>query len=203
MFAKFSSLLGMSHSKGRRRGGLFFAFGCWLRETQARVYPRTRDVLRADGWPCHGRRRSNDLPRPCSAMARKSCRGAWIARSAMCVIKASIYGNLQKRSYISRSYRGSPSPYKLQARRVVEAGVTPWAAQLCAGGASMPAAETNNYVFQRQKRAVAIRRDGDDFVVSLMPNDLVIFRNESADALRKVCKGLRWAVVSDTAIASI
>jgi hypothetical protein len=67
----------------------------------------------------------------------------------------------------------------------------------------MPAAETNNYVFQRPKRAVAIRRDGDEFVVSLMPNDLVIFRNESADELRKLCKGLRWAVVCDTAIASI
>ena len=53
------------------------------------------------------------------------------------------------------------------------------------------------------KRAVAIRCDGDYFVVSLMPNDLVIFRNESADALRKLCNGLRWAVVSDTAIASI
>ena len=66
----------------------------------------------------------------------------------------------------------------------------------------MLAAEANNYLFQRPKRAVAIRRDGDDFVVSLMPNDLVIFRNESADALRKLCKGLRWAVVSDTAIAS-
>jgi hypothetical protein len=37
--------------------------------------------------------------------------------------------------------------------------------------------------------------------VSLMPNDLVIFRNESADALRKLCNGLRWAIVSDTAIA--
>jgi hypothetical protein len=67
----------------------------------------------------------------------------------------------------------------------------------------MSAAEANNYVFQRPKRAVAIRRDGDDFVVSLMPNDLVIFRNESADALRKLCKGLRWAVVSDTATVSI
>ena len=42
----------------------------------------------------------------------------------------------------------------------------------------MLAAETNSYVFQRSKRAVAIRRDGDDFVVSLMPNDLVIFSNE-------------------------
>jgi hypothetical protein len=81
-------------------------------------------------------------------------------------------------------------------------GVVPWAAPQ-GRGTSMLATETNNYAFQRPKRAVAIRRDGDDFVVSLMPNDLVIFRNESADALRKLCKGLRWAVVSDTAIASI
>ena len=53
----------------------------------------------------------------------------------------------------------------------------------------MLAANANNYFFQRPKRAVAIRRDGDDFVVSLMPNDVVIFRNESADALRKLCNG--------------
>jgi hypothetical protein len=64
------------------------------------------------------------------------------------------------------------------------------------------AEKTNNYVYQRPKRAVAIRRDRDDFVVSLMPNDLVIFRNESADALRKLCKGLRWAIVSDTGTTS-
>ena len=67
----------------------------------------------------------------------------------------------------------------------------------------MLAAEANNYFFQRPKRVVAIRREGDDFVVSLMPNDLVIFRNENADALRKLCKELRWAVVSDTAIATV
>jgi hypothetical protein len=70
-------------------------------------------------------------------------------------------------------------------------------------GYLMLEAQSTHQVFQRPRRAVAIRRDGDDFVVSLMPNDLVIFRNESADALRKLCKGLRWAVVSDTAIASI
>jgi hypothetical protein len=70
-------------------------------------------------------------------------------------------------------------------------------------GTSMLAAETNNYFFQRPKRAVAIRRDGDDFVVSFMPNDVVIFRNESVDALRKLCKGLRWAVVCDIATATI
>jgi hypothetical protein len=51
----------------------------------------------------------------------------------------------------------------------------------------MSLAETNNYLFQRPKRAVAIHRDGDDFVVSLMPSNVVIFRNESADALRKLC----------------
>ena len=67
----------------------------------------------------------------------------------------------------------------------------------------MSAAAINNYVFQRPKRAVAIRRDGDDFVVSLMPNDHIIYRNESAAALRKVCKQLRWAVVSDTAIVAL
>jgi hypothetical protein len=48
----------------------------------------------------------------------------------------------------------------------------------------MLAAEANNCFFQRPKRAVAIRRDGDDFVVSLMPNDLVIFRNGVAHAER-------------------
>jgi hypothetical protein len=58
-------------------------------------------------------------------------------------------------------------------------------------------------IYQRPKRAVAIRRDGNDFVIFLMPNDVIIFRNESADASRKLCRGLRWAVVSDTAIASI
>jgi hypothetical protein len=66
----------------------------------------------------------------------------------------------------------------------------------------MLASEANNYFFQRPKRAVAIHRDGDDFVVSLMPSDHVIYRNESAAALRKVCNQLRWAVVSDTATVS-
>ena len=66
----------------------------------------------------------------------------------------------------------------------------------------MLAANANSYV-QRPKRAVAIYRDGGDFVVSLMPNDVIMFRDQSADALRKLCKGLRWAVVSDTASASV
>ena len=67
----------------------------------------------------------------------------------------------------------------------------------------MLAADNQDYVSQRPKRAVAIYRDGDDFVVSLMPNDLIMFRDRSADALRKLCNGLRWVVVSDTAAASV
>jgi hypothetical protein len=37
------------------------------------------------------------------------------------------------------------------------------------------------------KRKVAIRPDGEDFVISLMPEDLVVFRHAEAGALRKAC----------------
>jgi hypothetical protein len=120
----------------------------------------------------------------------------------MCVIKASIYENLLT-TFLDFKIVAWRFP-SISATALV--GLSKLALRHglrhSAGGTSMPAAETN-YVFQRPKRAVAIRRDGDEFVVSLMPNDLVIFRNESAEPLRKLCKGLRWAVVSDTAIASI
>ena len=48
------------------------------------------------------------------------------------------------------------------------------------------------------KRKVAIRRDGEDFVISVMPEDTVVFRHAEARALRKACVFLRWEVVSDT-----
>ena len=48
------------------------------------------------------------------------------------------------------------------------------------------------------KRQVAIRRDGDDFVISFQPEDLIVFRHAEARALRKACVFLRWEVVSDT-----
>jgi hypothetical protein len=66
-------------------------------------------------------------------------------------------------------------------------------------GVLMTAAATNDFVYQRPKRAVAIRRDGEDFVVAFMPNDEVIYRSGSAFALRKLCEQLRWAVVYDAA----
>jgi hypothetical protein len=51
---------------------------------------------------------------------------------------------------------------------------------------------------QPPRRKVAIRRDGEDFVIAFQPEDLIVFRNASADALRRACNFLRWEVVSDT-----
>jgi len=48
------------------------------------------------------------------------------------------------------------------------------------------------------KRKVVIRPDGDDFVISFLPEDTVVFRHAEARALRKACVSLRWEVVSDT-----
>jgi hypothetical protein len=48
------------------------------------------------------------------------------------------------------------------------------------------------------RRKVSIRRDEEDYVIVLQPEDLVLFRSPSATALRKACNFLRWEVVSDT-----
>jgi hypothetical protein len=48
------------------------------------------------------------------------------------------------------------------------------------------------------RRQVAMRRDGDDFVIAFEPDGFIIFRNKDADALRKLCRSLRWEIVSDT-----
>jgi hypothetical protein len=45
---------------------------------------------------------------------------------------------------------------------------------------------------------IEIRHDGEDFVISLLPEDMVVFRHAQAIALRKACAFLRWEVVSDT-----
>jgi hypothetical protein len=49
----------------------------------------------------------------------------------------------------------------------------------------------------RPKRAVSLRRDHDEFVVSAWPDDVIIFRNRDAEALRKACRFLHWQIVSD------
>jgi hypothetical protein len=47
-------------------------------------------------------------------------------------------------------------------------------------------------------RRVSIRRDGEDFVVVSLAEDLVVFRNNDARALRKLCRSLRWEIVLDS-----
>ena len=47
----------------------------------------------------------------------------------------------------------------------------------------------------RPKRLVT--RDGDDFVVLFYPEDIVVFRHNDPQALRKMCAFLRWEIISD------
>jgi hypothetical protein len=47
------------------------------------------------------------------------------------------------------------------------------------------------------RRKVAIRRDAEDYVIVLQPEDLVLFRNPDATALRRACNFLRWEIVAD------
>jgi hypothetical protein len=49
------------------------------------------------------------------------------------------------------------------------------------------------------RRQVSIRRDGEEFVVAFQPENVIIFRHHDASALRRVCLGLRWKILSDTA----
>lgn len=52
---------------------------------------------------------------------------------------------------------------------------------------------------EKPKRLVALRRDEIDFVVVFQPENVIVFRNPDANALRKICRQLRWKIVSDTA----
>jgi hypothetical protein len=52
-------------------------------------------------------------------------------------------------------------------------------------------------VQRNPKRRVSIRRDGEDFVVVSLAEDTVIFRNNEASGLRKLCHQLRWDIAVD------
>ena len=52
-------------------------------------------------------------------------------------------------------------------------------------------------MLNKPKRCVTLRRDGEDFIVVLEPEDIVAFRNADANALRKICAFLGWKIVSD------
>ena len=55
---------------------------------------------------------------------------------------------------------------------------------------------------KRPKRLVTLQRDDADFVVTFYPENLVVFRHTEPNALRKVCTGLRWKIISDGSNAS-
>jgi hypothetical protein len=52
---------------------------------------------------------------------------------------------------------------------------------------------------RKPKRLVSLRRDDADFVVAFQPEDVIVFRNPDAAALRKICGQLHWKIISDTA----
>ena len=48
------------------------------------------------------------------------------------------------------------------------------------------------------RRQVTISRDGEDFVVALLPQNIIAFRHSEAKELRRMCHSLRWEIVRDT-----
>ena len=52
--------------------------------------------------------------------------------------------------------------------------------------------------FRPYRRQVSIARDGEDFVVTFLPQNIGAMRHSEAAELRKMCHRLRWEIVSDT-----
>jgi len=50
------------------------------------------------------------------------------------------------------------------------------------------------------RRNVSVRRDGEDFVVVFEVEDIVAFRSKDANALRKICCWLHYAITYDHAL---
>jgi hypothetical protein len=48
------------------------------------------------------------------------------------------------------------------------------------------------------RRQVSSSRDGEDFVVTFQPDNVIAMRHSEANALRKMCNALRWEIVSDS-----
>ena len=56
--------------------------------------------------------------------------------------------------------------------------------------------------WRHPRRLVTLQRDDADFVVAFYPENLVVFRHAEPNALRKVCTGLGWKIISDGSNAS-
>jgi hypothetical protein len=51
------------------------------------------------------------------------------------------------------------------------------------------------------RRQVAMRCDGEDFVIAIQPEDEIVFRTKDARALRNLCCRLRWQIAIDTMLS--
>jgi hypothetical protein len=58
--------------------------------------------------------------------------------------------------------------------------------------------EVGKSVRNSPTRRVSIRRDGEDFVIVSLAEDLVVFRNDDVSALRKICRSLHWEIAIDS-----
>jgi hypothetical protein len=51
------------------------------------------------------------------------------------------------------------------------------------------------------RRHVAMRCDGEDFVIAIQRDDEIVFRTREARALRNLCRRLRWQIAIDTTLS--
>ena len=65
---------------------------------------------------------------------------------------------------------------------------------------SVAKVEVGKSVQNTPTRRVSIRRDGEDFVIVSLAEDLVVYRNNDASALRKLCRSLRWEIAIDSSL---
>jgi hypothetical protein len=52
---------------------------------------------------------------------------------------------------------------------------------------------------EHSRRLVTLQRDGADFVVCFYPEEIIVFRHNEPNALRKMCGFLRWKIIADNA----
>ena len=55
--------------------------------------------------------------------------------------------------------------------------------------------------YMEYRRQVAMRCDGEDFVIALQPENEIVFRTKDARALRNLCRQLRWQITIDTTLS--
>jgi hypothetical protein len=52
----------------------------------------------------------------------------------------------------------------------------------------------------RHRGECPFRRDGEDLVIVFLAEDLVVYRNDDASGLHKLCNLLRWKIAVDSSV---